>query len=247
MSRFSSLKNHLPFAEAVRIYFKIKSGNRRNLSVARLQHPFSLRNNPHDYGTFEEVIVKEGYKIDAAVNPKRIIDGGGNIGLTAAYFASRYPDAQIITIEPDKENFELLSANVKSYQNIKPLLGGVWSNTTWLQVKDLGLGNNGFIVEEVAAATPGAIRAWSIAGIMEEMHWDHCDIVKLDVEGSEKEIFEDGYQNWLPKTALLIIELHDRMKKGCSRSVFTALNQYDFSMEVAGENLVFTNETLRKQ
>ena len=73
------------------------------------------------------------------------------------------------------------------------------------------------------------------------MPWDNCDIVKLDVEGSEKEIFSENYEGWLPKKKVLIVELHDRMKKGCRKAVFQAISRYDFSLQVAGENLVFTN------
>jgi hypothetical protein len=69
----------------------------------------------------------------------------------------------------------------------------------------------------------------------------HIDILKLDIEGSEKEVFETGYEHWLPKINILIIELHDKMKKGCSRAVFNAISKYDFSFDIKGENIIFTN------
>jgi hypothetical protein len=34
------------------------------------------------------------------------------------------------------------------------------------------------------------------------------------------------------------------MKKGCSRSLLNAVNSFNFSLEIAGENLVFRNEEL---
>lgn len=242
MSRFTNLRRHLGLAEAIRIYLRLKVGNRNNIGVSKLAHPFSMRKNPYDYGTFEEVIVKEAYKMSWNFIPNRIIDGGGNIGLTAAYFATQFPQASIVSLEPDEENFQLLSKNVSLYQNIKALQGGVWNKSASLVVKDVGLGNNGFMVEEVTPDTRGAIKAWSIGDLMKEMQWDHCDVVKLDVEGSEKEIFSENYESWLPKTKVLIVELHDRMKKGCSKAVFGTMSQYDFSFEVAGENLIFRNE-----
>ena len=67
------------------------------------------------------------------------------------------------------------------------------------------------------------------------------DLVKIDIEGAEKELFENGYEKWLPKTRVLVVELHDRMKPGCSKSVFSAICQYDFSFSHKGENLIFTN------
>ena len=77
---------------------------------------------------------------------------------------------------------------------------------------------------------------------MKKMDWDHIDILKLDVEGAEKEIFSSNYEDWLPKTKVLIIELHDRMRKGCSKVVFSAISEYNFSLDISGENLVFTKE-----
>ena len=70
------------------------------------------------------------------------------------------------------------------------------------------------------------------------------DILKIDIEGSEKEVFQHGYADWLPKIKVLIIELHDRMVPGASAAVFSAINQYDFSVDIKGENLVFTNNRL---
>jgi hypothetical protein len=65
------------------------------------------------------------------------------------------------------------------------------------------------------------------------------DIVKMDIEGSEKEVLEAGnLHEWLSTCKLLIIELHDRMKKGTSAALFRALLQYEADVEMLGENLV---------
>jgi hypothetical protein len=46
----------------------------------------------------------------------RIIDCGANIGCSAFYFLSKYPDAELIAIEPDEGNFPAPTE--------KP--GGIW-------------------------------------------------------------------------------------------------------------------------
>lgn len=245
MGRFRKLRKYLSFSDAINVYYKQKTKNLSNIRISKLKHPFSLRHNVHDYFTFHEVLLLEAYNIPLDFTPVSIIDGGGNIGLTAAFFATKYPGAKILTIEPDKKNFELLKQNTAAYKNIEALNGGVWHRQANLIVKDPGIGSNGFIVEEANANEKNAIPSWSLSGLMQKMNWTTCDIVKLDVEGSEKEIFTENYQDWLPKTKVLIIELHDRLKKGCSKTVFSTINQYNFSMSVAGENLVFQNEDLK--
>ena len=242
MSRFTRLREFLPFTEALGMYYKLKRGQYKNLRVSKLKHPFSMRKNPYDWATFTEVILKEAYNIPVDFSPRYIIDGGGNIGLTAAYFASKYPQATIVSFEPDRENFGLLEQNVSDYKNVEAINGGVWYRPASLLIKDTGLGDNAFMVEETGETSSGTIKAWSIDGVMQQMNWPHIDILKLDVEGSEKEIFSHNYESWLPKTRLLIVELHDRMKAGCSKAVFSALTRYNFSFSVAGENLVFKNE-----
>ena len=52
--------------------------------------------------------------------------------------------------------------------------------------------------------------------------------MKIDIECAEKELFESNYENWLEKTNLIIIELHDRFRKRCSQSFYNATNHFKF-------------------
>ena len=77
----------------------------------------------------------------------------------------------------------------------------------------------------------------------------HCIVFgpekeKMDIEGSEREVFSIDAEHWLPITKCIIIELHDRMKDGCSTAVFKALSQFNFECTIKGENLVFINKDL---
>jgi hypothetical protein len=74
--------------------------------------------------------------------------------------------------------------------------------------------------------------------------WDTIDILKLDIEGSEKEVFEAGFEYWLPRTKAIIIELHDHMRAGASKALFNAIGKYDFSFNMQHENLIFINRQL---
>jgi FkbM family methyltransferase len=241
MSRFSTLKKHLGFKAALAVYSKLKTKKLEGIKVNNLQHPFKMRNNPYDYATFEEVILQQTYNVPLNFLPQNIIDGGGNIGLTACYFATKYPGANIVSVEPDDDNFNVLSDNIKHYSNISAIKAGIWNKSAHLKITNTTAGNNAFTIEETD--TPGAetLEAFSITAIMEKMKWSCIDILKLDIEGSEKEVFSAGFENWIPKTKVIIIELHDAMKPGCSRAVFAAVNKYNFSFNIKGENIIFTN------
>lgn len=241
MSRLKILRKYLSFSEALEVYRKLKFSDGKHIRLHSLQHPFSMRNNPFYFATFEEVILKKEYNIDIGFTPATIIDAGANIGLTSLYFANRFPSANIVALEPDAGNFELLKANTSAYKNIHPLLNGLWKSDVFLTVVDEGHGHNAFTVKEATKDTAGAIYAVTIPSIMKQQNWDHIDILKIDIEGCEKVIFSAPDLSWLAKVSILIIELHDRMMPGSSAAVFRAIGQYNFSLQIKGENLVFTN------
>lgn len=90
----------------------------------------------------------------------------------------------------------------------------------------------------------GAIPAISIETIMKQENWDILDLLKIDIEGSEKEVFASNYEYWLPKTRVIYLEMHDQMKQGTSKSVFSTISKYNFSFSICDENLVFINQDL---
>ena len=200
-----------------------------------------MRKNPYDYATFEEVLLREDYNIDFGFEPQTIIDGGANIGLTSVFFANKFPNANIVAVEPEKENFQMLQKNTNSYSNISLLNAGIWDHNTFLSVVDEGKGNNAFTVKEVPVNTENAIKALSVYEIMKQQDWSTIDILKLDIEGTEKNIFEKNYESWLPFVRVLIVELHDRMIEGSSEAVFNTISKYNFSKEIKGENHIFFN------
>lgn len=148
----------------------------------------------------------------------------------------RFPEARIIAIEPEETNYELLCKNTENIKNILALKTGLWNKEVNLEIKDIGLGKFGFIVEEVEEGK--GIKSESINSLMLKYNIEFIDILKLDIEGSEKEVFEKNNE-WLKKVGILVIELHDRMKEGCAKSLFTVLTNYDYDFELSGENLIF--------
>ena len=244
----NKLRKHLGFKDALNAFLALRIKNTGQIKVAFIKHPFRIRlNNKADSATFNEVILRQEYLLKLPFTPKTIIDGGANIGLTSIYLASRFPQAEIVSIEPDSENFKLLSDNTSRYPNITPIQSAIWHTSTYLRVYDTGLGANSYRVEESAAEEQGAFKAMGISDIIKQKGWDTIDVLKLDIEGSEKQVFADGYEEWLPKTKVLMVETHDRFIKGTSRSVFKTMALYNFSCLLKGFNLLFINDDLVEQ
>ena len=177
--------------------------------------------------------------------PKLILDCGGNIGCAAVYFANKYPNAQIYSIEPEKDNFTLLKYNTAFYDNVHFINSALWDKETFVRVEDRGYGNLGFMTVETTADDPNALKTTTIGKILADSGFDEIDLLKIDIEGAEKEVFAaPDVDEWLPKVKVLVIELHDRIKRGCSYEFFKAISKYKWLFEFKLENMIFIRESL---
>jgi FkbM family methyltransferase len=197
-----------------------------------------IRKNTSDENAFWQVFVEKEYDIKIDFQPKLIIDGGANIGCAVLWFRKKFPEAQIIAIEPEESNFKILQKNTEKLKNIKIIQAGIWNKNASLKIKNSGLGNWGFETKESADNDKNSTAAITIDKILADSGYEEIDILKLDIEGSEKEVFESGYENWLGKTKVIIIELHERMRKGAEKSFYSAIEKYNFKKEIKGENII---------
>lgn len=240
-SRLKKMIKAFGIVDAIKLYCRVKIKPYGVLTTAKYKGSFYLRPNTSDYYTFDQVFLRDQYNIHFPFELKNIIDAGANIGLASVYFSHKYPQSNIVAIEPSKENFEILSQNIAPYLNVKAFCKGLWNKDVHLAITNTDGVKNAFMVAETTAGDPNSIPAICIPTIMREQAWDKIDLLKIDIEGSEKEVFETNYETWLPKTRAVVIELHDNMKRGTSKSVFKAISQYNFSFDMQDENLIFIN------
>lgn len=73
---------------------------------------------------------------------------------------------------------------------------------------------------------------------------ERIDILKLDIEGAEREVFSAPCQSWLSLTDVLIIELHDHIKPGSSEALEHAIHSDNFLRTSRGENVVLVRSNL---
>lgn len=204
-------------------------------------HPFSIRIPSSDIPTTEQIFVDLEYDFLAKDEPSVIVDAGANIGLASIYFANKYKQAKIIAIEPEKSNFELLKKNTAPYPNIIPVHAALWDKNEEINLIDPGLGNWGFMTEndqpEENAPSNACHRvaAMTVDRIISDYDLEKIDILKIDIEGAEKEVFSDS-SAWIDKVDSIIVELHERMKPGCNRSFYCGTNGFDNEWH-QGENV----------
>jgi hypothetical protein len=95
-----------------------------------------MRAATSDLWVFDQIFLYKEMETDFGKDVAFIIDAEANIGLTSAYFAHRFPNARILALEVDRQNFELLAANIRPYPNITPLLKGLWYRRATLIIDD---------------------------------------------------------------------------------------------------------------
>ncbi|NIJ51563.1 FkbM family methyltransferase [Dyadobacter arcticus] len=220
------------------------------ISLPHLKEPVHLRPGTSDEDVFGQIFMKHEYNIKLDFEPQTIVDGGANIGLCSVYFKNKYPSARIIAIEPDDENFEMLRKNTAGYRDIHLKKAGLWcKNLRTRTVDKYGLGKWGMVTEEVTDLEDGhdlPFNTITINDLVQEFNLEFIDVLKMDIETAEKQVFSENFENWLPKTKVIIIELHDWMQEGCSKPFFLAINQTftNYSFGQMGENTVIINRDL---
>jgi FkbM family methyltransferase len=231
------------------VYINLKLGISEKIKLPKIPYPIYLRRKTSDIPTFNQIFTNKDYEIDLEFYPQVIIDAGANIGLSAIYFTNKYPESKVICIEPEKSNFDVLLRNIEKYKNISTLKNALSNQPKQIiNVIDNGWGNWGFMTEsEDTSKTKkivDSVKTITIDEIINNNNIKVIDLLKIDIEGAEKELFESNYENWLPYVRCLIIELQDRMKAGSSKSFFKAISQYNFNYFQSGENLIFINQEI---
>lgn len=215
------------------------------VSIPGVLHPIEIRAGTTDIKVFDQIFVDEDYNFPISIKPKLIIDGGANVGYASVYFANRFKEAHIIAIEPEKSNINLLKKNTCYYPNIEVIESAIWDENVYLKIKDVGLGEWAFMVERSKPDEPNSFRAITIQKLLAKSGYQKIDILKLDVEGSEKEIFSRNYEEWLGKVCFMVIELHDKMKVGCSNVFYSAIKNYNFKKSQRGVNIILERPKIK--
>jgi FkbM family methyltransferase len=156
--------------------------------------------------------------------PPTIVDGGANIGLSAVFFALKWPGSRIVAVEPEPGNFALLERNVRSFSNVGTVRAALWGSSEPLVVVNPEARENMYQVE------PGlgreSVRGITVPELCEAEGWDRIGLLKLDIEGAELEVLRSSVP-WIDRVDVLAVELHDRERTGCTEAFRDATVGFD--------------------
>lgn len=195
-----------------------------------------LRYCSSDINVFWQVFVQEDYRHVTENEPyQTMIDCGANVGFSTSYFLTKYPTLKVVAVEPEKDNFDMLRMNTARFgSRCQPVRAAVWSRNTRAKVCSGKPGEReewATTVKESADSAGLDVPAYDVGTLMSWNSWDTLDLLKIDVEGAEAEVFGPGCEHWLPQVKVIIIELHGQH----CREVFRAATENAFQFSEAGE------------
>jgi FkbM family methyltransferase len=238
MNKLKWYKNallHLGFLPLVRMQLQKRVAKHNDfcrLTSKHLKHPVFARNGSSDLNVFFQIFVEREYScLDYVEDAKLIFDLGANVGYSSAYFLSRYPGCTVLAVEPDPHNFAVLRKNVEPYgDRCITLQAAVWHCARPLRFKHAPSKGTEW-ARAVEIADVGEIVSVTIPQLLDTMPFPRISILKIDIEGAERELF-DADANWLQSVENIVIELHD---SACSDAFMRAIGPFRPKISRSGE------------
>jgi FkbM family methyltransferase len=144
-----------------------------------------------------------------------IVDAGANIGLFAIYIARQNSRCKVIALEPFEENFQYLQANVeranrKNVTCCEVALGGGFGTGQMQAVGNRSLDH----VLHVDPKEVGGIPVIPLSGLFDLARAQEVNFLKVDIEGSEHDVFKAASPEVLRGFKRIAMEYHDPIAPG---------------------------------
>jgi FkbM family methyltransferase len=208
-----------------------------------------MRTEPSsDSSVFWEIFLRKVYRcVTDLPAPELILDLGANVGYASAYFLNRYPSARVVAVEPDPETGALCRRNLAPYGFRAHVgAGAAWPETAPLVLMRGSFGDGREWATQVRERSVGEagrrVQGWDVGSLIGMAGAPRVDLLKVDIERSELELFGRNVHTWLPRVDNICIELHG---SDCRETFFRALNGYQYDLESTERLTVCRNLRLK--
>jgi FkbM family methyltransferase len=216
------------------------------LKLKNFDHPVHYRHGTSDKQVVEDVLLYAQYQGASSLHGvSLIVDAGSNIGTSAIYFLRAYPNARVIAIEPDPDNWLVLCKNMAPYgARVLCLQAALWHCEDQLMLEK-GAYRDGdawstMTTPQTLGCVPRAqlVNAITVPQILQRYSDGIIDVLKIDIEASEKYLFDQSAQEWLRNVRMVVIELHD---DNCTHAFMHAISAIGGDITRDGELTIWRN------
>jgi FkbM family methyltransferase len=134
--------------------------------------------------------------------------------------------------------------NTRSLKNVICLNAAIWTHSCELYLQNPQDEDWAFRyedrenIENTEIKKGEKVTAFSVAELIEKYQIKKINLMKIDIEGGEKELFAGDSLEWIDSVDNFIIELHDDILPGCSSAFYKSLNSFEFKQSIAHEKIV---------
>lgn len=189
-----------------------------------------LRTHAGDLNILYEIYWQKAYDLPQLRNDqfRTVLDVGANVGLAALFFLQRFPISRLLCVEPEPANFALLESNLRGTPAVTVQAALAATDGT-VRIDSSPQAYNAKISPDTGAAVP----AMSMRRLLASQNLAWVDLLKIDIEDYEQQVFA-GPTDWLAQVNTLLIEIHS---KASQRAVRRAVLAQGFTWEqVAGRH-----------
>jgi FkbM family methyltransferase len=184
--------------------------------------------------TFKEIFFTECYMEGMEyrnLTSPTILDVGANAGYFSLFAASRFPNARIFSFEPIPVNYRMLeqNRNLNPQCNIKTCPVAVAGRSGEIK---LSLDPNDSFTTSATIYKSNdsrnqelSVPCISIADIFEENGIERCDLLKMDCEGAEYDIFYSCIDTIFTRINQIAMEVHNGTEPSCNIEAMEAFLQ----------------------
>ena len=180
-----------------------------------------LITNLDDYRLLEEIFINTQYHIETGELTQTIVDLGSNVGTSIVYFLAEHPSAHIYGFEPTTYCFDRLMSTVGKHPSVtleKKAVGITDGEIASIYIHPQGhSGSSNFFID---GSTKEEVPVISLDSIIQKHSLTSIDILKVDIEGYEYEVFKHFKNLHLVK--YIMVEIHPFLS-GYSQDDFLAL------------------------
>ena len=133
-------------------------------------------------------------KIIDKTNKKNIVDIGSYIGELSIFFAKRYPDAKILSVEGSKTNYAIQKDNI-AFNNISNILAV--NNVLAEKEKEVFITENldgENFIKDTLESNCSKTNSVTLLSLLEKYNIENIDFLKIDLEGSVHLLTKDLIQ-----------------------------------------------------
>lgn len=184
----------------------------KKITIEDWSKQWAVRDGTNDEGIIQHVFRDNIYGLPEDMKGKVVIDVGAHIGSFTVLAATS--GATVYSFEPEFQNILLLRENVKEHEvfsNTHIFMFGIGISS----VKDFYIGDifnsgsNTTFSDLLVTKTIRKIKLVPLSEMFRQLNISHCDFLKIDCEGGEKDILADFFKHDLVnKVDMIGIEFH---------------------------------------